>query len=127
VDNARIAVIDRDRNMPKFYGEYLARENRGHEVVFSADSAEGLVDKLAKIKRRKKRIDAAIIDLYSNPQLQNEHQTERAIEAVLAVFEYAYIVTVHAIEEPPKGVKTVLDKKDIRGFIELINNIPRMN
>jgi hypothetical protein len=59
--------------------------------------------------------------------LQNEHQTERAIEAVLAVFEYAYIVTVHAIEEPPKGVKTVLDKKDIRGFIELINNIPRMN
>jgi hypothetical protein len=127
VDKARVAIIDADSNMSGLYGRHLSRENRGHKVVFRADSAEGLEEELAKFKQRKKRIDAAIIDLYSNPQVQNEHQTERAVEAVRAVFVYAHIVTFHAVEEPPRGVNTVIDKRDIRGFIELINGLPRIN
>jgi DNA-binding response OmpR family regulator len=122
VDNARIGIFEADPQMTKLYDAYLSR--RGHKVVLSAESAPD-PNLIQDFKKRGGELDVALVDLHASPQSTEESQTARVAELIRKNFKQTIIVTVHSVEEPPKEADLAIDKTDLRGFVEYVDNLPK--
>jgi hypothetical protein len=121
--DGKIAIFEAEKNMRDIYKMYF--ERKGHQVVYSSDTAITAEADLEEFKLNGGEVDVALIDLYRGPRLPQNRHTEMAIQAVSKVFQFAKIVTVHSAEPPPLGVDLAIDKVDIEGFVSYVNELER--
>jgi DNA-binding NtrC family response regulator len=123
MQDGKIAIFEAEKSMRDIYQMYF--ERKGHQVVFTSDSADAAEAELEKFKLSGGEIDVALIDLYAGPRMPQDQKTELAVQAVGKVFQHAKIVTVNSVEQPPDGVDLAIDKMDIKGFVGYVDNLER--
>jgi hypothetical protein len=118
----KVGVFEVDNIMRGSYEGFL--RHWGHEVVASASSAEEVEIELARLLKEKIAMDVAVVDLAPNPELadnnktEEDNETDRAVQAVRKSFVFAKIIVIKSVENVEKDVDTILDKTDLAGLRE---------
>jgi hypothetical protein len=120
----KVGVFEVDNTMRERYEGFL--QHWGHEVIASASFAEEVEIELARLLKEKIAMDVAVVDLAPNPELANDNETEednetvRAVQAIRKSFLFAKIIVIKSVENVEEDVDTILDKMDLAGLREEI-------
>jgi hypothetical protein len=122
MEGARVIVLEIDDHLrERYYPEHLSR--LGHEVVFRSGTMDADTwVRMQEFRAAGGEADVAFIDLYKNPQLLEDHQTEIAVGIVRDIFPNAKVVVAKSTKEPPAEVDEI-DKTDTAALPVYIENL----